>query len=398
MGAAILTANPQGSVWCRWDPHIHAPGTILADRYSGADPWEDFLSRIEQAQPVISAVGITDYLGVDLYERVRLEKEKGRLPNVGLLFPNIEMRFSIATAKESAVNFHLLVCPDDPNHVIEIRNFLLGLTFSYNRETYRCSREQLIRLGRAYSNSAVEDHVALRVGTNQFKVSHDQLRQQLSESSWARDNVLIAVAGGSRDGTSGLQEDAAFTALRRELERTAHIIFSSQPKQRQFWLGKGTVGLDTLIATYGGRKPCLHGSDAHDQAKVGNPAEDRFCWIKGDLTFESLRQACLEPENRAFVGPEPPRHAMPSQVIARLNVTAAPWLTNPVLPLNPGTRRRHRGARFREDSPGRIHCCRRVRALEAAERPVFRSAGQKAARKRIGRTCLGRRTCYEECN
>jgi ABC-type lipoprotein export system ATPase subunit len=333
---SILTANPQGSVWRRWDPHIHAPGTILADNFRGSNAWEEFLSNIERSEPVIGALGITDYLNVDLYERVAAEKKKGRLPNVGLLFPNIEMRFSIATAKESGINVHLLVCPEDPNHVAEIRRFLLGLTFTYNGEDYRCERNDLIRLGRAFNSAAVEDNVALRVGTNQFKVAHNQLRGLLAASTWARNNVLIAVAGGSRDGTSGLQEDAGFAALRQELERAAHIIFSSQPKQRQFWLGKGSLSLGALIATYGGRKPCLHGSDAHDQARVGNPAERRFCWIKGDLTFESLRHACLEPENRAFVGSEPPRHAMPSQVIARLNVSGAPWLVNAVVSLNPG--------------------------------------------------------------
>jgi hypothetical protein len=226
--------------------------------------------------------------------------------------------------------------PRRRNHVAEIRRFLLGLTFTYKGEAYRCERNDLIRLGRAFNSAAAEDNIALRVGTNQFKVSHDQLRGLLGASTWARNNVLIAVVGGSRDGTSGLQEDAAFAALRQELERAADIVFSSQPKQRLFWLGKGSLSLDTLIATYGGRKPCLHGSDAHDQARVGNPAERRFCWIRGDLTFESIRQACLEPENRAFVGPEPPRHAMPSQVIAHLNVSEAPWLVNPVVPLNPG--------------------------------------------------------------
>jgi energy-coupling factor transporter ATP-binding protein EcfA2 len=332
----VLGANPQGSMWNRWDPHIHAPGTVLANRYGGADPWKDFLSEVEQSEPTISALGITDYLSVDLYERVVAEKRKGRLRQVALLFPNVEMRFSIATAKESAINFHLLVSPDDPNHVAEIRRFLLGLTFTYNGESYRCERNDLIRLGRAFNRAAAEEHVALRVGTNQFKVSHDQLREQLGASVWARDNVLIAVAGGSRDGTSGLQEDAAFAALRQELERSAHIIFSSQPKQREFWLGNGSVKLDDLMATYRGRKPCLHGSDAHEQATVGRPAERRFCWIKGDLTFESLRQACLEPENRAFIGPEPLRHAMPSQAIARLHVVDAPWLVTSAVPLNPG--------------------------------------------------------------
>lgn len=110
--ASILTADPQGSVWRRWDPHIHAPGTILADNFRGADAWEEFLSKIERSEPVIGALGITDYLNIDLYERVVAEKKKGRLPNVGLLFPNVEMRFSIATAKDSGVNCHLLVCPD----------------------------------------------------------------------------------------------------------------------------------------------------------------------------------------------------------------------------------------------------------------------------------------------
>lgn len=72
---SVLTANPQGSVWCRWDPHIHAPGTILADHFRGADAWEEFLSGIEQSEPVIGALGITDYLNVDLYEHVVAEKE-----------------------------------------------------------------------------------------------------------------------------------------------------------------------------------------------------------------------------------------------------------------------------------------------------------------------------------
>jgi len=117
------------------------------------------------------------------------------------------------------------------------------------------------------------------------------------------------VAAGSNDGTSGLQGDASFTSLRKEIERFAHIIFSSQPAQREFWLGRGVVTLQQLTTDWGGRKPCLHGSDAHDHESVGAP---RFCWIKGDLTFEALRQACLEPELRTFIGSAPPRGALPS--------------------------------------------------------------------------------------
>src|SRR5262249_26963181 len=56
----------------------------------------------------------------------------------------------------------------------------------------------------------------------------------------------------------------------------------------------------------------------------------------GDVTFESLRQACIEPEGRALVESEPPRGALPSQTIERVDVSNAPWLRNAQVPLNPG--------------------------------------------------------------
>ncbi len=54
-----------------------------------------------------------------------------------------------------------------------------------------------------------------------------------------QNNTLVAVAGGSADGTAGLKENSSFTALRREIERFANTIFSSHSQQRDFWLGKG---------------------------------------------------------------------------------------------------------------------------------------------------------------
>ena len=61
-----------------------------------------------------------------------------------------------------------------------------------------------------------------------------------------------------------------------------------------------------LEREYGGRKPCLHGSDAHCVEKVAAPDRQRYCWIKGDPSFETLRQAILEPEERVCIGLAPP--------------------------------------------------------------------------------------------
>ena len=90
--------DPQGALWRRWDPHIHAPGTILNDQY-GKKSWDEFLRRIESADPPIQALGITDYYSLDCYEEVLEKQREGRLSEVGLIFPNIEMRYGIGTGK-----------------------------------------------------------------------------------------------------------------------------------------------------------------------------------------------------------------------------------------------------------------------------------------------------------
>ena len=135
-----------GSKWHRWDPHLHAPGTTLNDQYPGADGWSATPYRIEASAPPIHALGITDYYSVDLYEMVLAKKKEGRLADVDLIFPNVEMRYGIGTGKGSPINVHLLVSPDDPEHVEQIRHFLRAFTFDAYGESFRCDRGDLIRL------------------------------------------------------------------------------------------------------------------------------------------------------------------------------------------------------------------------------------------------------------
>jgi hypothetical protein len=66
--------NPRGSVWHRWDPHIHAPGTLLADQFGG--DWEAYLTAIEDSDPPILALGVTDYFCIQTYKEVRKRKAR----------------------------------------------------------------------------------------------------------------------------------------------------------------------------------------------------------------------------------------------------------------------------------------------------------------------------------
>lgn len=326
--------NSRGSEWHRWEPHIHAPGTILNNQFGAADPWGAYLTSLERLTPKVEAVAVTDYYVTDTYEEFLKHKANGRLPDVKLVFPNIELRLDVA-AKSGFVNVHLLVSPESHDHISEVKRILKRLQFHAFNDCFDCTREELIKLGKQSDPSITNDGAALRHGATQFKVNFNQLRKVIGESEWAKKNILIAVAGAAGDGTSGVRQ-AADVTVRQEIEKFAHIVFSSSPAQREFWIGQRGVSIEELSNRYDGCKPCLHGSDSHDQKSVGHPVDNRFSWIKGALEFDTLRQACIDPEGRAYVGEKPLRSAMPSQVISNVRVDDADWATTPDIPLNPG--------------------------------------------------------------
>jgi len=329
------SANPEGSVWHRWDPHIHMPGTLNNDNFKGEDAVEEYVKRLNAANPPIRAVGITDYYVLDSYEKLLAIKEKGDLPHLELLFPNIELRFAVNAPKSSPINVHLLVCPDNPDHIEQTKRFLRELKFQYKGESYGCTNDELIRLGRSFNPKAENDAHALKLGVEQSKITPQDLRVAFKQSKWATDNIMVAIAGSKTDGTAQLQ-DGGLKAIREELQRLSHIIFSGRPGDREYWCGNGPDTMEVLRNTYGGLKPCLHGCDAHDHEKVGNPDEERYCWVRGDLTFETLRQICFEPERRVYIGKEPPSGARPSDTIKSISVKGADWMKTPEMQINSG--------------------------------------------------------------
>lgn len=324
-----------GSIWRRWDPHIHAPGTTLNDQFGGADSWDTYLSAVEASDPKIEALGVTDYYLLDTYREVFQHKVNSRLADVTTIFPNIELRLTTRAAN-GFVNIHLLIDPTEDDHIEEAERFLGLLEFEAHGDIFKCSRDDLLRLGRKSMGADASEKALLTAGANQFKVEFTQLKNVYRKSDWAKKNILIAVAGGKDDGTSGLRQ-ASDATLRAEIEKFAHIIFASSVAQREFWTGKRpAISVQGLKDRYDGCKPCLHGSDAHRPDEIGQPDHNRYSWVKGSATFDALRQACIDPEYRAFVADAPPAGALPSQVISSITISGADWAKTPTVPLNPG--------------------------------------------------------------
>lgn len=319
-----------GSIWRRWDPHIHTPGSILSDNFVGG--WYPYLAAIE-SQNEVQAIGITDYMSIANYRAMRKFKAEGRISNVKLMFPNIEFRITPKTRDGRAINIHLLVSPDDPSHEEEIENALGRLSVEFNNRIYSCQHAQLTALGKAIKPD-ISNEAALREGVNQFKIEFDAFKTWLKDEGWLRRNSVVAIAAGSNDGASGIQHDDGFRAFREELYRFSDMIFSGKPADREYWLGRSHDG--QAVNVYGSAKPCIHGSDAHELAKLFKPDHNRFCWIKADLTFEGFRQAIYEPEDRVWIGEEPPALHDRSRTLAAVKLSDSDWFQTVAYSLNPG--------------------------------------------------------------
>lgn len=325
----------QGSVWRRWDPHVHLPGTLFNDRFGEATVVEA-LEELAACDPPIEAVGITDYFTTASYREARSARGGGAAPSIKYMFPNVELRLNVPTAGGSAVNAHLLC---DSKHVDWLDDFVARLEFRWQDRPYRADTAGLIALGRAYREEPdLPKRAALKEGAMRFKVDFNQLSQIYRDDASAPEHCLVAFAANEGDGTSGVRtEDGAFVALRWSMERFADIIFSSAKQQREFWLGqRDSDPPEQIVERYGGLKPCLHGSDAHSMARLGKPSGDRLTWLKGDPCFDTLRLACLVPESRAAIESSDPSGGNEHGRIVGLHIQDQAWFPQSTVPVNTG--------------------------------------------------------------
>jgi predicted ATP-dependent endonuclease of OLD family len=322
----------KGSAWHRWDPHVHAPGTLKANQYGDHlddAVWERYFEAIRTAHPPCAALGITDYFVPRGY-KMFIERAGGSKLHGLFVFPNVELRLATRTAAGRALNVHLLVSPDDPDHLVNLTEKLATLTFRYGDDDYPCTEEGLRRLGKRL-NAALshDDEGALRAGAENFLVSLEQF-VGLKKQGWIQRNVLFAVPAGN-DGLSGLKGDA-FRAFREDLGRNTDVVFSGSPNEVRYWSGDH----EDAERRISGVKPCLHGSDAHGFDRILMPDGDRRSWVRGSPTFDGLRQTLIEPQRRVHIGAAPDSTRSSGRVISKLRLRNARWFDPTEFLLNDG--------------------------------------------------------------
>lgn len=299
---------PKGSEWRKWDLHVHTPASALNNQFEGTDEnekWDKYFAKLASLAD-ISVLGLTDYFSIEGYKKVQTYKDSGHLSNIDYLLPNVELRIVPVTSEDTPINLHIIFSPAPEILDGLDSKFFSSLEFTYQGEVFKCIRGDLINLGRKYKNdNTIQENIAYKIGIEQFKISFDKIKEIITKDRLLQEKSLVVVSNRSEDGASGIQH-SSLAATREGIYRFANCIFSSNPSDRDYFLGKGADTIEDIIRKYGGLKPCIHGSDAHSLDKVCCPDLSRFAWIKADPTFEGLKQIIYEPDLRVKIQQENP--------------------------------------------------------------------------------------------
>jgi hypothetical protein len=297
---------PQGSEWRKWDLHVHAPGTKLADGYGTPAPWDEYCRLIEESD--VAVIGITDYFSLESYFQF-LDEYRARYPDSEkVFFANLELRLNETVNKaQEEVHIHLVFRPGIDRETI--RRLLEHLPVQHHEGTGRqrnCSELQ-----------SDKDYASATVTRENIK---DAITAALGDPEHAAEHVLVLVPANN-DGIRPTDSKRK-KQLADEIERECQALFGS-PSNCEHFLDPGRYETDIPAAA----KPVFAGSDAHNitdlVAWLGKDIRTdgqtkHTTWIKADPTFEGLTQTLVEPAERVRIQASKPDHKEPYKVIERV--------------------------------------------------------------------------------
>lgn len=355
--ASSLTssARPRGSAWARWDLHVHTPESLI-QKYGkgGVDPWEAFIRDVEALPPEYCVIGINDYLFLDGYKRVLREHLAGRMQNIALFLPIIELRlnhFGGSDARLSRANLHVVFSDELAADVIQaqfVNGLKCDLTLTPSDDPTPAwasivTRGSLASLGAAVKEALPGEQrknaaTDLEEGFNSFNVSFDSVLALL-ENPVFKNRYMLALGKTEWADQKWTKQSAAF---KRTLINRPHFVFTAADSPAAFSRAR------SQLIHAGVNARLLDGSDAHylsTASQVSNRLGNCMTWINALPTFEGLRHAYYEYETRVFIGDSPEKlnsmRAHPTLHMDRLEIRlkvdheAAPAFDNDIA-LNAG--------------------------------------------------------------
>jgi ABC-type lipoprotein export system ATPase subunit len=298
----------KGSTWNLWDLHVHTPESY-EQNFEG---WESYINELGKLENV-DVIGVTDYFTIDGYEKIKEYWKNGKLNNIKKILCNIELRLDTLVPSRSGgdkrLDFHVIF--SDSVNCETIKNEFL------NKIEFKMRGDPGIQIERRSLNKASINEVGAKVkqfnneetGISNFKVgckyisvSAEDISRELNKSCFHNKYLLVLAAS---DWDNIKWSDQGYLSRMIPLQ-LSHAVFCGQEKMINWLLGKHDISEEEIKKEVGCLKPSIHGSDAHDLENLCYPNNEKFCWIKSEITFEGLKQIVYEPDLRVRIQHENP--------------------------------------------------------------------------------------------
>lgn len=313
-----MTDTIIGSLWNKWDLHIHT------DASDGTGTCEDILKEAVTKQ--IRCIAVTDH---HTFANIDKMKELAKSMQISVI-SGVEFRTEYGKS-----SVHLIgLFPDNFNGITLNSDFLTENILNHLGIT----RTIMIQKGKECTKEVgLPDEVYLKKGMFQVQVNFKEAANLIHKYGG-----IVSVHAGSKSNSidkemrhegkadKNVSIEDSLGPLKEELFNDGYIDICDLTKPKESFFYQKTFG-----------KPSITTSDVHDTREVGINA----CWIKADLTFNGLKQILVEPERISFEEPgilnrirKTPDKFIKSVKINRTSNATMPetWFDKVVIPLNPG--------------------------------------------------------------
>jgi len=258
----------KGSVWNKWELHIHSPYTHQNNQFAGN--LELYAQKIINSN--IKLIGVTNYF---YFEDNELENIKNAIKSQNgevTVLGNLEFRISQKNKDGEWINIHCIFSEKlKTGEINRVISTLPLVNTTPDEKTIYCSKDSLSAASTKLEHVVIDFTALIKHLNSHLKFGVD---------------YLIA---GCPNGYGGFRPNAGegrSLAIANEIERKCQILLA-RPQDREYFLN--TDRYEKAIA-----KPVFYCSDAHKIEDIGK----NYCWVKAKPTFEGLRQAIIEPDLR----------------------------------------------------------------------------------------------------
>lgn len=331
--------SPYGSIWRKWDFHVHTPYSILNNIFGcNAEEPEDFDKYVQilfskALEKDVYAIGITDYFSIDGYKCLKNnyldndEKLAELFPDKDMrhrikeifVFPNIELRLDTfiegKNSERKKIDFHVLFSNEIDSTKIE-QNFLHQLNVKVGSFTYPLTHEGIEEIGKIVREQNGGDGEDYFLGLKQATVGYEEVHKLLESCEAFKDSYAVATAVD--ENLSEVPWEGRDYLQRKNIYYQSNFYLTSNESTRKWALAENEE--EDRIKEFGSIKPCIWGSDAHSFDRLFEPSERRYCWVKADTSFEGLLQVLCEPKDRVHIGKDSPSDPDPHRIIKSITL------------------------------------------------------------------------------